>query len=145
MIYGLEKEAFLLLFNKLSLFSQDNHFIRKSQRMTRLGFNDSEEPYIHRVLRSKHCHVFFCVSSSLKDLLSHLIYSFCLIPSHPLNSAVPISTGKGGLHLQNYCISLYPHGFPPLYDTDIYLPSRHSFSTTQPLPGNKQLWFTCSQ
>lgn len=98
-----------------------------------------------RVLKSKHCPVFFCVSSSLKDLLSHLIYSFCLIPSHPLNSAVPISTGKGGLHLQNYCISLYPHGFPPLYDINIYLPSRHSFSTTQPLPGKKQLWFTCSQ
>lgn len=47
MIYGPEKETFLLSFNKLPLFSQDNHFIRKSQRMTRLGFNDSEEPYIH--------------------------------------------------------------------------------------------------
>lgn len=90
MIHGLEKEAFLLSFNKLFLFSQDNHFIRKSQRTTRLGFNDSEEPYIHNqsVEIQTYCPGFFCVSSSLKDLLSHLLYSFCLIPSHPLNSAV---------------------------------------------------------
>lgn len=61
MIYGLEKEALLLSFNKLFLFSQDNHFIGKSQRMTRLGFNDSEEPYVHTVLRSKHIVLFFSV------------------------------------------------------------------------------------
>lgn len=41
------KEVLLLSFNNLSLFSQDNHSIRKSQRMTSLVFNDSEKPYVH--------------------------------------------------------------------------------------------------
>lgn len=47
MIYVFWKEALLLSFNNLSLFSQDNHSIRKSQRMTSLVFNDSGEPYVH--------------------------------------------------------------------------------------------------
>ena len=45
MIYVLQKEALLFLsFNKLSLFSQDPHSIRKSQRMPNLVFNDAEKP-----------------------------------------------------------------------------------------------------
>lgn len=47
MIYVLWKEALLLSFSKLSLSRQDNHSIRKSQRMTSLVFNDSEKPYVH--------------------------------------------------------------------------------------------------
>lgn len=76
--------------------------------MTSLGFNDSEKSYVHRLLRSKCIILFFCVSSSLKEQLSHLLYSFCLIPSHPLNSAVQFSQERVDLNCRITASSSIP-------------------------------------
>lgn len=79
---------------------------------------------------------FFCVSSSLREQLSHLLYSFCLIPSHPLNSAVQFSQERVDLNCRITASSSIP-----IFSQHCKTP----FQYNPALAWEQQLWFTCTQ